>query len=255
MGMIAWTVHLPRKDLSLSILPDSSINIRSFLAQLLPAQPCVLCGSMSRHGVWCAACDAGLPYLVANHCPVCALPTPTGEVCGHCLADPPLYNTTTALYAYSYPLDRLIQAMKYAEHLALAHALAKKLAQRIDTRSLPDYVIPMPLHPDKLRQRGFNQALLIATSIARELHLKLLGNACLRLRNTPSQSTLSWQQREQNVRNAFRCEVDLTGKRVALVDDVLTSGATLNACTQALQKRGASMINVWVVARTLPHTA
>ena len=220
----------------------------------MPAQPCVLCGGMSRAGLWCAACDAALPYFDAPHCPACALPTPTGEVCGHCLANPPLFTRTTAAFGYAFPLDKLIQAMKYGEQLALAHAFANKLAQRVDKSALPDFVMPMPLHSAKLRERGFNQSLLIAAVLARELNLTLLANDCQRVRNTPPQSALPWQERDKNVRNAFRCDVDLTGKRIVMVDDVMTTGASLNALAEALKRRGATEISAWVVARTLPRS-
>jgi ComF family protein len=245
--------HHPGKDGSLSILHSTVLNIRTRINQILPAQPCVLCGSMSHEGLWCAACDATLPYFNMPHCPVCTLPTPTGEVCGHCLAHPPLFTSTTAAFGYAFPIDKLIQAMKYGEQLALARAFAKKLALRINKDALPDYVIPMPLHPAKLRQRGFNQSLLIAATIARELNLKLLPNSCQRVRDTPPQFALPWKERNQNMRDAFQCDVDLAGRHIAMVDDVLTSGASLNALAAALQKRGASEISAWVVARTLPH--
>ena len=206
---------------------------------------------MSHDALWCAACDAALPYFNAPHCPVCALPTPTGEVCGHCLKQPPLFTRTTAVFGYSFPLDKLIQSMKYGEQLALARAFAKKLVQRIDKSNLPDYVIAMPLQPAKLRERGFNQLLLLAATIARELKLKLLPNACQRVRDTPPQSALPWKERKKNVRNAFCCDIDLTDKRIVLVDDVLTTGASLNALAEALSKQGAIEISAWVVAITI----
>lgn len=238
----------------MSILSDHFLNIRAQIRQLLPVQPCVMCGSMSHDGLWCAACDAALPYLSAPHCPVCALPTPGGEVCGHCLAQPPLFTHTTAVFGYSFPLDKLIQNMKYGEQLALAHALAKKLARALDKSNLPDYIIAMPLHPAKLRERGFNQSLLLAASIARELDIPLLPDACRRLRDTPAQSSLPWKARKKNVRNAFSCDMNLSGKRVALVDDVLTTGASLNELAEAVAKAGAIQISAWVVARTLAHS-
>lgn len=238
----------------MSILSGHFLNIRAEIRRFLPAQPCVMCGSMSHDGLWCAACDAALPYLKAPHCPVCALPTPGGEVCGHCLAQPPLFTLTTAVFGYSFPLDKLIQSMKYGEQLALAHAFAKKLARAIDKSNLPDYVIAMPLHPAKLRERGFNQSLLLATTVARELNIPLLPDACRRLRNTPPQSSLPWKARKKNVRNAFSCGMDLGGKRVALVDDVLTTGASLNELAEAVAKAGAIQISAWVVARTLPRS-
>ena len=203
--------------------------------------------------MWCKACDAALPYLDAPHCPVCALPIPSGEVCGHCLKAPPLFARTTAAFAYSFPLDKLVQAMKYGEKLVLANALAEKLALRIDKSDLPDCIIPMPLHPAKLRERGFNQSQLLAATVGRRLNLILPPNACQRVRDTPPQSALPWKERKKNVRNAFRCDIDLAGKRVALVDDVLTTGASLSALAEAVQRRGASEIQTWVVARTLPH--
>jgi ComF family protein len=235
----------------LSIFHDALLNIGAKIRQLLPAQPCVLCGHMSHDGLWCAACDRTLPTLATSHCPACALPTPGGELCGRCLKRPPLFTHTTAAYAYAYPLDKLVQAMKYRERLALTHAFAGRLAQRIDR--LPDYVIAMPLHPAKLRERGFNQSLLIAAAIARELNLELLPHACRRVRDTPPQSALPWKERKKNVRDAFCCDMDLGGKHVALVDDVLTTGSSLNALASAVRKRGAADVSAWVVARTLPH--
>jgi ComF family protein len=239
----------------LSILSGHLLNIRAGFKRALPAQPCVLCGSMGHDGHWCAACDAALPYFNTPHCPVCALPMPNGEVCGLCLKQPPHFTHTTAVFSYSFPLDKLIQGMKYGEQLSLAHAFAKKLTQRIDKSDLPDYVIAMPLHPAKLRERGFNQSLLIAATVARELELELLPNACRRIRDTPPQSALPWKERKKNVRDAFCCDIDLAGKRIALVDDVLTTGASLNALAEAAQKRGAGEIAAWVIARTLPQVS
>ncbi|MEO8342720.1 MAG: ComF family protein [Gallionella sp.] len=235
----------------MSILRNYFLNMRAGVKRLVPSQPCVLCGSMSRDGLWCGACDATLPYFKAAHCPVCALPTSTGEVCGHCLTQPPLFTRTTAVFGYSFPLDKLIHGMKYGEQLALAHAFAKKLAQRVAKNNSPDYVIAMPLHPTKLRERGFNQSQLLATTISRELKLKLLPNVCQRVRDTPPQSALPWKERKKNVRNAFHCDMELTGKRIVLVDDVLTTGASLNSLAEAVSKKGAIEINAWVVARTL----
>ncbi|MDD4962308.1 MAG: ComF family protein [Gallionella sp.] len=235
----------------MSILRDRWLNICLKLQRILPAQPCVLCGDMSHHGLWCAACEADLPYLGAGHCPVCALPTTQGEVCGQCLKTPPIFTRTTAVFAYHYPLNKLIQQMKYAEQLPLAHAFALQLARKINLTERPDYVIAMPLHPTRLRERGFNQSLLLAQSIAYTHQLKLLPTACQRIRATEPQTSLPRDQRAKNMRGAFQCDQDLTGRRIALVDDVLTTGASLNALAAAVQARGATQIEAWVVARTL----
>lgn len=235
----------------MSILNHAKVNIRSIARRLLPAQPCVLCGSMSDDGLWCGACDASLPYLRDDHCPVCALPAPDGQVCGHCLSRPPLYTRTCAAFRYAFPLDKLVQGMKYGDQIPLAHELARRLSQRIGKNNPPDYVIPMPLHPAKLRERGYNQSMLIAAAVSRQLDFKLLADAAKRTRNTPAQSALPWKDREKNVRDAFSCDIDLRGKHVALVDDVLTTGASMNALAKTIKRCGAAEISVWVVARTI----
>lgn len=237
----------------MSIFKDSILNIGAKIKQLLPTQPCVLCGNMSSNGLWCEPCDAAMPYLDMPLCPVCALPTPCGEVCGHCLQTPPAYRHTQASFGYQFPVDRLIQAMKYQEQLALPGIFAEKLLARIEKTHLPDYLIPMPLHPAKLKRRGFNQALLIAKPLAKALNIPLLSNACHRLRDTPSQTDLPWSERSKNVKDAFSCEMDLTGKHIALIDDVITTGASLNELARAVQNCGAADIRAWVVARTLPR--
>jgi ComF family protein len=162
-----------------------------------------------------------------------------------------MFTRTTAAFAYAYPLDKLIQAMKYAEQLALPGVLAAKLAQRISADDLPDFIIAMPLHPARLRTRGYNQSALLAVSLARLLGVKLLSHACRRIRDTPSQSALPWKERHRNVHGAFQCDVDLGGMRIALVDDVLTTGASLNALARAVRQRGAGEVCAWVVARTI----
>lgn len=235
----------------MSIFHGNLLNIRLFFRQLSLAQPCVLCGSMSHDGLWCRDCALALPYLPAPLCEMCALPIPNGKLCGHCLAQPAQFSHSTAVYAYTFPINKLIQNLKYGNQLALADMLAQQLLRKIDRKNLPDTIIPMPLHPNKLRQRGYNQAMLLAKRLAAELHVELLGHACERVRDTASQSTLPFKERGKNMRNAFVCNVDLSGKKIALVDDVMTSGASLNALAAAVQKRGANDVQTWVIARTI----
>ena len=218
----------------------------------MPAQPCILCGTLNLDGVWCSACDASLPLLDSSLCPVCALPVLDSAVCGNCLKTPPYFRRTVAAYAYAFPLDKLMLAFKYGERLHLAEPLGDRLAQRVD--SLPDCLIAMPLHPARLKQRGFNQSLQLALRIGKQLSLPVLRSTCQRVRDTPSQSTLPWKERRKNMREAFICTGAVTGKHVAVVDDVMTTGATLNELALALLNAGAAEVSVWVVARTLPHT-
>jgi ComF family protein len=245
--------HHPRKAATLSILTRHFLNIRTKLWQSLPAQPCFLCGSASRNGVWCAACDADLPYLTAARCPVCALPTHDGATCGQCLRHPPHFDRTVAVFAYAFPLNKLVLSLKHHEKLVLANDLADKLTQRITVR--PDCLVAMPLHPARLRARGFNQSFELARHIGRQMNIPTRLNACQRKRDTPPQTALSRKERNRNVRQAFICTQDFTGQHVAIVDDVMTSGASLNELAQTLRKAGAREISAWVIARTLPHSA
>ena len=219
---------------------------------MLPSQPCLLCGTKVQHSVWCDACDAALPYLTASHCPICALPTLAGAICGHCLTNPPHFKRTLAVYSYDFPLDKLILALKYGEKLQLAKHMAEKLAQSVSVR--PDCLIAMPLHPLRLRERSFNQSLLLARHIGQQLNLPVLPFACQRVRNTPSQSTLPVKERGKNMRKAFSCSTAIVGKHVAIVDDVMTTGATMNELALTLLDAGATEVSAWVMARTLPHT-
>lgn len=221
------------------------------------AQPCVLCGARVRGKLLCAACADDLPQLPAERCPQCALPSPGGLLCGACLKKPPRFEHCEAVYRYAFPLDTLIQHCKYASAPELAEPFAEALAQRLvglplPKRPLPDLIVPMPLHPARLRERGFNQALEIARRLGERLNLPC-RHACRRVRETSPQAGLDLKARKRNLRGAFVCDEDLTGKRIALLDDVMTSGSSLNELAQAAHRAGAVEVSAWVVARTLEH--
>lgn len=222
----------------------------SRLGVLLPARACVLCGALNRHGAWCASCEAALPRLPDARCPICALPTPDGALCGRCLRKRPQFDHAVAAFAYRFPADKLVQALKFGEQLDLANPLADSLAADVEVR--PDCLVPMPLHPTRLKQRGHNQSLEIARRLAARLEIPLHAHACVRVRDTPPQSSLTWKDRDKNLRRAFQCIEDFGGKHVAMVDDVMTSGASLNELATALRQAGANRVSAWVVARTLP---
>jgi ComF family protein len=237
------------KEGDLSILLSKAMNK---LAALSPAQPCLLCGAMSHDGVCCQPCREGLPRLASERCPVCALPVADGRVCGHCLHKPPAFTLAEAPYRYTYPLDRLIQAFKFGQQLQLGPMFAQTLAEQV--REMPDVIIPMPLHPARLRERGYNQSLELARELSRRLSLPVLAEAASRLRDTAPQSSLQWRSRSKNVRKAFGCTGQVAGKHVALVDDVMTTGATLDELARTVKAAGADKVSVWVVARTLPRS-
>ncbi|MBU0689271.1 MAG: ComF family protein [Gammaproteobacteria bacterium] len=237
----------------MSISAAKLLNIRSYFARLLPAQPCFLCGAASRDGLCCAACASDLPRHAGPSCSVCAAPLPSGEVCGRCLQHPPAYTRTVAAFRYEFPLDSLIKSLKFNEHLILANFLADALAARIT--SAPDYLLALPLYPTRLRERGFNQSQLIAARISHNLLLPVLTDAAFRIRDTPPQSSLPWRARNHNMRKAFALapNLDVRDKHIAIVDDVMTTGASIDALATLLKQAGAKEVSAWVVARTLPH--
>ena len=218
--------------------------------QIFFRKSCLLCGASSNGGL-CVPCRSSLPYLPFDHCPVCALPAAGRLVCGACLAYPPAFTHTVAAVSYAFPIDAMIHSLKYRANLAMAPILADLLAAQIDQVIFPDFIVPMPLHPARLRERGFNQALEIARCIAEKTGIALLPDVCKRIKNTVSQTGLPWKEREKNIRGAFACEMDLTGKHIAVLDDVMTTGATLNELARVLHAHRAIKVSGWVVARTL----
>lgn len=238
----------------MSILQHLRMNICSFFKHILPSQPCLLCGAATHRQGWCEACDADLPFHDFPQCPVCALPTPNGEICGHCLQQPPHFSRTIAAFDYAFPLDQLVQALKFGNKYLVARPLVQHLNEQINSRalqSMPDFLLAMPLHRDRVRERGYNQSMLLAKELAKHFKIPILA-ACHRLRNTQVQSTLPWKERSKNLRNAFQCSAEVAGKHIAIVDDVMTTGSSVNELSKALQNSGAREISVWVIARTLP---
>jgi len=211
-------------------------------------QDCLLCGAEGGPELLCPACIAELPAL-AESCPRCALPSPAAAVCGSCLNYPPHFDATLALWRYEFPCDRLVQALKYRARLPLAGFFARNLA----SRPIPevDLIVPMPLHPKRLAERGFNQALEIARGLARYRSRPIEARGVLRVKDTLPQTGLPYEERAKNVRGAFLCELDLSGASVAVLDDVMTTGATLNELARALKGAGATRVENFVIARTV----
>ena len=208
---------------------------------------CFLCRGAAR-AVICGDCDAELPRLTQPLCPRCALASPRGETCGRCLAEPPPYDATVAALAYQFPADALIHALKFRGELALAPFLGSLLAQKI--REV-DCIVPVPLSSERLRERGYNQSVEIARAIGRPIEL----DVCIRTRHSAAQTELPLADRGRNVRGAFLCARPLDGKSVAVVDDVMTTGATLGEIAATLKAAGAGRVVNWVAARTFPHDA
>ena len=226
--------------------------MREFLSNLLFGGSCFLCRGAAR-GILCPACDADLPRLAGTLCPRCALPSPGSAVCGRCLADAPHYDATVAALAYRFPADTLVHALKFRSQLALAPLMGDLLIEAIRERI--DLVVPVPLSRERLRERGYNQAAEIARHVARERRARLELTIVIRERDTRAQADLPWSDRARNVRGAFRCERSLDGAAIAVVDDVMTTGATLDELAATLKRAGAARVVNWVVARTFPPDA
>lgn len=238
----------------MSILPQA---LEQFLGQLgqrischfLPGS-CLLCGTDSAQALLCPDCHAELPILSEACCPQCAEPCTDGERCAACRKEAPFFDATIAHFCYEFPVDRIIQALKYGHQLAIAPWLGELLAGHAGLHG-HDLLLALPLHPQRLQERGFNQSIEIARRISRHTGQRLHLDILKRLRATPPQAELSFKARQANVRGAFECLADLNGQAVLLIDDVMTTGATLNECARVLKLHGARKVTVAVAARAL----
>jgi ComF family protein len=215
---------------------------------------CLLCGGPGdgRRDL-CDDCAAALPRAGAA-CPCCALPLADGTpplACGRCQHRPPPFAATRTVFRYAPPLDRLVQGLKFGRRLDHARLLGGLLADHLAGQDgpRPEMLLPVPLHPRRLRQRGFDQALELARPLARRLDLPLVAAGCRRLRDTAAQSGLPAAERRRNVRGAFAVDTPVGGRRVALIDDVVTTGSTVTALARAVVAAGAERVEVWCVAR------
>jgi ComF family protein len=218
------------------------------------APSCFLCGARAG-AVLCADCSLDLPRVGSRLCACCALPVPAeGLLCGGCQRRPPAFDASRAVWQYAHPVREMVLAFKHGQGFGLAGLFAGMLAQ--EARLLDaDCILPVPLHPARMRERGFNPACELSRPLARQLGLEHLPQVLLRDRHTPRLAGLRGRERAQAVRGAFRCEADLSGRRVIVVDDVMTSGATLQEIARTLRQRGAVRVSNLVLARTLKHAA
>lgn len=208
----------------------------------------MLCASVSTRRMVCDACERSLPFLEIA-CARCAVPLACEGICGECQRREPAFDDALAAFAYRFPLDRMVHRFKYGGDLAVGRWLALRLADRVDGAARPDLLVAPPLADSRLRGRGFNQAVVIAAHVGKRLRVRHGRAAFTRIRETSPQPGLDRRQRLANLRGAFRCELDLSGEHVAIVDDVMTTGATTHALAKLLKARGASRVSVWAVAR------
>jgi ComF family protein len=223
----------------------------------LPAVPtqCELCRGWDRERV-CGACRARFAPPAAR-CERCALQVPPpASICGACLAAPPPYDAAITAFDYRHPWDTLIGRFKFHDALDLAAPFSRAVADawHASGRPRPDRLVPVPLAAARLRERGYNQAWQIARPLARRLGCAAHAGLVRRLKDTPHQLALPPGERAANIRGAFAVERgrlgEVRGQRIAIVDDVMTTGATAAELARVLRDAGAAAVEVWVVART-----
>ena len=217
-------------------------------------QNCFLCGASSNQ-LLCTACLSNLPYqtIACNHCtkPLDSTKHFVGDgLCSQCQQNPPLYNNAQAVFSYVYPVDKLISAAKFSDNLAILNLLGKLMVEYLQFEPCPDVMIPVPLHPKRLRQRGYNQSVELAKCIKSFTGIPLDYNACQRIKNTPPQVGLSAKQRKTNIQGAFKInKISGNWKHIVLIDDVVTTGSTIETLTKEFLQAGIQKIDVWCCAR------
>lgn len=219
-------------------------------APLWPTACCLcLAADPSRRGL-CPNCLADLTVRTPT-CPICAQPVEViTPACGHCLRQTPPYARTHALFQYGPPVDRLILQLKFNSALQHARLFADLFSATLRDRPLPDLLIPVPLHPHRQRERGFNQAVEIARPLAATLGIPLDTTRVIRIRNSPPQSSLQAAQRRRNLHKSFALTGSIPAQSAALLDDVMTTGSTVAAIASLLRNAGVERVEVWVCART-----
>jgi len=231
---------------------------RLLLDAFLPPLCLACAGPVQQPGQLCASCWNGARFIAPPLCACCGAPfelaMPEGTLCGACLAEPPPFARARAALSYEGVGRDLVLGFKMADRTYCAPAFAEWLARTgAALLAEADLLVPVPLHRWRLLARRFNQAALMAHELSRRTGLQVLPDALVRLRSTPSQASLRAAERAANVRGAFAvrrgAKSKLEGRRVVLIDDVLTTGATAGACARALLKAGASSVDVLTLAR------
>lgn len=221
------------------------------LAKLWPAH-CLICRAPAEAGGpdLCPACRQRLPWN-RSACLRCGLPLPLpADACGLCQRRMPPLAATRAVFRYEAALTHLLPRLKFHDDLAAGRLLGGLMADALAAAEQPQALVPLPLHRRRLRSRGFDQTLELSVPLARALHIPLLDNALLRVRDTSPQSRLDAVARRRNLHRAFAVRPGIhLPVHVALIDDVMTTGATLHAAADALLRAGVARVDAWVCAR------
>lgn len=224
----------------------------NIIQKILFPPVCPLCDAMTVEPLLCNYCYQELS-LINKACTICAIPIIHANICGACLKQKPFFDTLICPCLYKNPLTHIIHQFKYSKKLYFARILSQLLLEKLCAQNnfkLPDCIIPVPLHRSRQRERGFNQSVEIAKPIAKYLNIHLDSTSIIRHKKTQSQSQLNAKQRIRNIVNAFSCRKTIDYQHVAVIDDVVTSGQTVNELSKLLRKYGVKTIQIWCVART-----
>ncbi len=224
-------------------------KLQNTLQCLLPPACCVLCGHEATSGL-CGDCQHALPWLDQPVCARCAMPS-AQIICPQCQHNPPAFSQTIAAFAYEGWLARCVPAGKFSGRWNLFTLLAQTSAHRFASATRPDYLIPVPLFDTRWQERGFNQSTLIAQVWGHHFGVPLRPRWLSRVRDTGHQLRLDLEARQRNIRRAFVAAPAVAGHHIVLVDDVMTTGATLHVAARTLLRAGARQVDTWVLARTL----
>ena len=228
---------------------DMKKHISYFSGNILKISSCYFCSSLTGN-FWCNACEKDFLRQTAR-CPQCAKENINSTLCGRCLNNPPPFSKTIVLFGYKYPAKKLIHAFKFKKHAELSSLFANKLVERIELQDkLPDCLIPVPLHSRRQAERGYNQSLELAKHLGKSLKIEVNTSICKRIINTDPQSKLPIKSRKKNVKNAFSLDKDNVPNHIAIIDDVVTTGSTINEIAQLFNKAGCEQIDIWAIART-----
>lgn len=226
------------------------VDIFRRIASVVVPLRCSFCAADCETLPLCAACRAQLPWN-RQACPRCALPQNHDNLCAHCLARAPPFVSAWAPLRLEMPVQQQIHALKYQAAFLHARLLGQLFAEALLARgvALPDVVLPVPLHPARQRRRGYNQSVELARALRRTTGLRVEAGWAQRLRRTDDQIGMTAIARRRNVAKAFSVDPQVNGLRVALLDDVMTTGATLAELARTCLRAGAQQVEAWAIAR------
>lgn len=230
-----------------------NINISHILRRFLNPAICQACGiSIPSDHLFCEYCQRRFKR-VKNPCHSCGLPNPvSGTLCPACMKSPARWHRMRAPFVFCDPLRQQIHRLKFAHQPHIAQPLIAQSLSCFETSQI-DVLIPVPLHPERIKERGFNQSLLLAEALADSLSLPVDRKCLTRIKATDPQSGLSYRQRSVNLKQAFEYKPGTRWKSVAIVDDIITTGNTMNEICKLLSRQHVTYIEVWAVARALKH--